>query len=593
MRRHTEIRVAAALAVLFTPGGASALDNATRPPGYAPREARGDAVSVAGLVTPFVIVKDVDPWGQSWNEMALGQEGYPYSVVHSGKLAQQDWVGNRTKVVVVASDQPDEFYARLADRRAQVNEFLNGGGVLVAHAFCRGWYGGSWQNTPWIPGISGYSWGPLERTTWVPPQHTILRGIEDHQLDYWFYTALDYFAPEQRPKGARIVVKLEHPEERPCYIEYRRLNGVVLATTMALDWWGGANASARFQMLRQELRYALSMHKVKEIAWAGEDDLQRDGVRPDAGPKGTQFMFKVKLTHPEAKEPDSVRLILSRDGAIHGRYDMAAAPGGTGSRRIYRKALLLGFGNYSYKFAATFPGEDPAQGEPTAWRRGPIVQGSPPYLAWSRAAGFKTDGVHPNGGRPRDEYEFRVVYRSHQGIEPGRVKVKVWRNGSLFVTQPLKRQGGSAASPQSGIPYQAIVQAGAAGTYEYLFVGTDRRGRRGVGPAAQRMRGPRVTTGATTAVAGLSAVPTKAGVQVTLSLSAGAQVSARIMNVAGRPVRTLCRAKDCEAGTNTLLWNACGDNGLAVPNGTYLVEVTAKAGDGAQTRALAQVQLRR
>lgn len=60
-----------------------------------------------------------------------------------------------------------------------------------------------------------------------------------------------------------------------------------------------------------------------------------------------------------------------------------------------------------------------------------------------------------------------------------------------------------------------------------------------------------------------------------------------------RPVRTLCRTNACDAGANTLLWNATSDRGLPVPNGTYLVEVMAKAGDGARARGLTQVRLDR
>ena len=98
-------------------------------------------------------------------------------------------------------------------------------------------------------------------------------------------------------------------------------------------------------------------------------------------------------------------------------------------------------------------------------------------------------------------------------------------------------------------------------------------------------------TGTVLAVTGLAAAPTTAGAQITFALSSAAQVQARILNIAGRPVKTLCRAKDCEAGTNTLLWNAQSDNGLQAPNGMYLVEVMAKAGDGGQVRALGQVSV--
>jgi len=63
-------------------------------------------------------------------------------------------------------------------------------------------------------------------------------------------------------------------------------------------------------------------------------------------------------------------------------------------------------------------------------------------------------------------------------------------------------------------------------------------------------------------------------------------VEARILNLAGRPIRTLCRDQACVAGTNTLLWDARSDAGLRVPNGTYLIQVTAKGPAGATSRAL-------
>jgi murein DD-endopeptidase MepM/ murein hydrolase activator NlpD len=94
-------------------------------------------------------------------------------------------------------------------------------------------------------------------------------------------------------------------------------------------------------------------------------------------------------------------------------------------------------------------------------------------------------------------------------------------------------------------------------------------------------------------VTGLGAVPTRAGVQVTFGLSSAAEVGARVLNLSGRPVRALCQGRACAAGSNTLLWNALSDSGLPVPNGTYLVEVTARGADGAQSRAVAMVRVNR
>jgi len=74
-----------------------------------------------------------------------------------------------------------------------------------------------------------------------------------------------------------------------------------------------------------------------------------------------------------------------------------------------------------------------------------------------------------------------------------------------------------------------------------------------------------------------------------LSLSVPASVTVTICNMAGRPVRVLCRSRQLEAGPSRLAWNGLSDAGVAVPGGMYLIEATADAGDGSQCRALAQV----
>jgi len=120
---------------------------------------------------------------------------------------------------------------------------------------------------------------------------------------------------------------------------------------------------------------------------------------------------------------------------------------------------------------------------------------------------------------------------------------------------------------------RVILRAGAGadpGTKKAAFVGV---GRAGWGESRFSQRADTVKlvtevapsgTAAACQVAGLSAASTAGGAQITFSLSSAAQVQARILNIAGRPIRTLCLAKDCEAGTNTLLWNAQSDQGLRV-----------------------------
>jgi flagellar basal-body rod modification protein FlgD len=79
---------------------------------------------------------------------------------------------------------------------------------------------------------------------------------------------------------------------------------------------------------------------------------------------------------------------------------------------------------------------------------------------------------------------------------------------------------------------------------------------------------------------------------VTFSLSAAANVTATIVNVAGRPVATIAAGKPLEAGLQTLLWDRKAGTGLTAPAGLYLIRLTARDADGGQSTALATVSLR-
>jgi hypothetical protein len=103
----------------------------------------------------------------------------------------------------------------------------------------------------------------------------------------------------------------------------------------------------------------------------------------------------------------------------------------------------------------------------------------------------------------------------------------------------------------------------------------------------------RPDTGGALAVMGLAGVPTRQGVEIAYSLSADAAVSARVLNIAGRPVRDLVEDKAQSAGRSTLLWDLRSSAGLSVPNGVYLIELTARAEDGQVARGMGRVSILR
>ena len=62
-------------------------------------------------------------------------------------------------------------------------------------------------------------------------------------------------------------------------------------------------------------------------------------------------------------------------------------------------------------------------------------------------------------------------------------------------------------------------------------------------------------------VSSLAALPTRTGAQVTFSLSSSAHVTATVLNVAGRPIKTIAADKPLAAGAQTLLWNSVPASG--------------------------------
>ena len=184
----------------------------------------------------------------------------------------------------------------------------------------------------------------------------------------------------------------------------------------------------------------------------------------------------------------------------------------------------------------------------------------------------------------------RFTIRGAAGVS-GKWRVAYFDSTGVPVTGPVTGKGWTLASlaPGGAVDFRVAVTP---------LTGASSGGAFTVRVEARSQADPTVTDvvkGGTTLkaktapgaeIAGLAAIPTRGGAQVVFSLSSAAQVEARVLNLAGRPVRTLCLARPCGPGTNTLLWDARSDQGLRVPSGSYLAEVIANAPDGSSCRAL-------
>jgi hypothetical protein len=329
------------------------------------------------------------------------------------------------------------------------------------------------------------------------------------------------------------------------------------------------------------------------ISWLHVPEFQTgDAVEPNVGKPGiTRFEFKVRVSDADGDTPEYCRLILRKDGQNWRTLTMhpeGSSPSMiTGVTYAHKLSKPLPPGRYAFRFRAK--DEDGfATGPPTEFQPGPRFV---PKLAFSGAPGMD-DGVKPNGGTAGETpFVFRVLYEDYDGDAAKSVRVVLRRDGKYGRTLTMlpKGDGGDAAR---GTPYVCRRKL-AAGEYQYRFTAEDKDGE-AIGKPTTFQGGLTVTSGAASlALTGLAAAPTDTGAQITFVLAGDAQIEARVLNLAGRPVGTICRARDCAAGTSTLVWSGRSDAGLSAPNGTYLVEVSAKTPDGTQTRALAQVRLSR
>jgi hypothetical protein len=92
----------------------------------------------------------------------------------------------------------------------------------------------------------------------------------------------------------------------------------------------------------------------------------------------------------------------------------------------------------------------------------------------------------------------------------------------------------------------------------------------------------------TAALALQSPNPTRGAVRLRLDLREPAAVSAEVLDVTGRRVRTLLSDVSHGSGTHTLYWDGAGEGGAPVPAGLYLVRV--RAGERTWTARVARVR---
>lgn len=343
---------------------------------------------------------------------------------------------------------------------------------------------------------------------------------------------------------------------------------------------------AEIETIMNESRSGVS----PRLSWSKRPGYETDGVHPDTGiANETAFRYEVRVADLDGKYPDWVRLTVLRDGERWFTTDLT--PGRSVNRRgrTYYHVRRLPPANYQYQFSAR--DSDGATTLPVlGFQVGPIVP-APPYLTWTGEKGYSKGGVSPTRGEATTTlFEFRVLYRAHDGDLPDYVKLRLWRNGAPYRICTMKPSP-RTTDPVTGIIYY-IKRYLPQGEYQYQFLAADQHGRaRGV---ASLRTGGLTVSGAVPFLSGLAAAPTPAGgAHIVFTLRASAHVRIEVANIAGRPVATPLAGRRLPAGAQTVIWSGLNARGVPVPSGPYLIRVIAKDPTGRQAQLLTNCTVQR
>ena len=184
------------------------------------------------------------------------------------------------------------------------------------------------------------------------------------------------------------------------------------------------------------------------LSWTGETNYTNDGLDPEAGSPGTNFVYRVKYTDqdndPQASGYPRVH-IMEAGSEIDGspfamsEVDARDTTYSDGKLYTYTKSGLLQGTDYSYYFEAKDIWNALATGAPTSSHEGPDVLNHAPTLSWTGETNYTNDGLDPEAGSPDTNFVYRVKYTDQDNESPstGYPKVHIMEGGSEIIGSPF------------------------------------------------------------------------------------------------------------------------------------------------------------
>lgn len=201
-----------------------------------------------------LLIEDNLPWEFNSNSTTLSSIGMPYTKISSSQIGATN-LGDYN-FVVYASDQNQPYYDNVAANFSQINNYVQNGGVLIAHSAIWGWHDGIWNAPQFLPGgvnrVQEYS----NSVNVTDPAHPVISGpygtVTQSEFQGWNYTTHGYFT--DLVAGTQTVLDLNDPT-KPIYIEYGWGSGVVRASMMTVEWGNNDPSNTRY-IFRENEFYA-------------------------------------------------------------------------------------------------------------------------------------------------------------------------------------------------------------------------------------------------------------------------------------------------------------------------------------------------
>ncbi|MDW7773480.1 MAG: Calx-beta domain-containing protein [Desulfobulbaceae bacterium] len=180
--------------------------------------------------------------------------------------------------------------------------------------------------------------------------------------------------------------------------------------------------------------FSAGLNNGPTLSWTGEAGYESDGIDPDSGDGGQNFVFRVKYTDDDNNPPVLIQVWIDEndDGAYGADEKFAMIQDDDNGDSLYTNgerytlSRVLNFdgdGTLRFRFFAS-DGTYEAGGNPT-YSQSVSLTNNTPMLSWTGEAQYVSDGVDPDSGQGGTLFTFRVKYTDQDNIAPEQIQAWV------------------------------------------------------------------------------------------------------------------------------------------------------------------------